>query len=361
MNVQNTQIDDLNLQLRIDIAAADYAEPLKKRLNERKRNADFKGFRKGMAPMSLIQRVYGDEALVQSVNSLVYEQLNAYINEHKLHILGEPLGAEDQPEQEWKAGNDFSFTFDLATAPELSFEVGKEDKLPYYEINITEKSRKEMKTGWLKEYGEVKESEPDADGKTKRELVPAPDTPETYERIFGKDVVKTAEEFDARVEERLKNLNKQEADYRLTRDLKAYFIRKADVALPEAFLKRWLLTANEGKVTQEDVDKEFDRFLGDFRWQLVRGYLMQKFGLKVEDADVHAAAEGYVSYQYAMYGMGNVPHEMIHEAAHRMLEDERQVNRLVEQVEDDKVLAALREAVTLQPKKISEDKFRELK
>ena len=58
MNITKNQMDDLNFQVTIDIAAEDYAETLKKRLNEYRRRADLKGFRKGMAPMSLIQRLY---------------------------------------------------------------------------------------------------------------------------------------------------------------------------------------------------------------------------------------------------------------------------------------------------------------
>ncbi len=88
---------------------------------------------------------------------------------------------------------------------------------------------------------------------------------------------------------------------------------------------------------------------------------MQKFGLKVEDKDIHDAAVSYAAYQYAMYGMGNVPENILEDAAKSMLGDERQVQRFEEQVEDNKAINAIRENVTLVTKKISEEKFRELK
>ena len=100
-------------------AAADYQEPLRKRLNEYKRKADIKGFRRGMAPMGLIQRMYGDQALYESVNGIVSEQLDKFINEEKIRVVGEPLPSEDQPQLSWKAGEDFTFKFDLAQTPEL--------------------------------------------------------------------------------------------------------------------------------------------------------------------------------------------------------------------------------------------------
>ena len=88
---------------------------------------------------------------------------------------------------------------------------------------------------------------------------------------------------------------------------------------------------------------------------------MQKLGLKVEKADIEQAAESYVAYQYAMYGMGNVPQELIKNSARNILEDENQVRRLEEQVEDNKTISALHDKVNLQTKKISEEKFRALK
>ena len=109
------------------------------------------------------------------------------------------------------------------------------------------------------------------------------------------------------------------------------------------------------------MEKEFPGFVEDFKWQLTRGYIMNKLGLKVEQKDIQEAAESYVAYQYAMYGMGNVPQELIKNSAQNVLEDENQVRRLEEQVEDNKTIGAIREKVTLQTKKISEDKFRALK
>ena len=145
MNITKNQPDALNYQVTIDIAPDDYAEALKKRLNEYRRRADIKGFRKGMAPMSLIQRLYGDQSLYEAVNRLVSDQLDTFIRDEKIRVVGEPLPSEDQPQLEWKPGSDFTFKFDIAQTPELNFEVSAADKVPYYEINVTEEAKKAMK------------------------------------------------------------------------------------------------------------------------------------------------------------------------------------------------------------------------
>ena len=438
MKVTHIQPDALNYKVTIEMAAADYSEPLRKRLNEYKRKADIKGFRKGMAPMQLIQRMYGEQALYESVNSLVAESLDKFIQDNKIRVLGEPMPAEDQPQLNWKAGEDFTFHFDVAQTPELNFEVGKEDKIPYYDINITAPEKKAQKEQLLQQYGSLQEgkkvgendyvvadieneghkaegvyvsvshvaeaargaflgkkagdkfqldvneafeNETDRAAMLKvdkeqlaglnplfnftvvnvKTFVAAQENQETYDKIFGEGKVTTPEQFEEKIAERIKASHEQEANYRFGTDVRKYFVEKAKLELPEAFLKRWLVYANEGKFTPEQVEKEFPGFVEDFKWQLVRGYLMQKFGLKVSQADLQAAAQSYVAYQYAMYGMANVPENIIKSSAENMLQDQNQFRRLEEQCEDNLTIAKVREEVTLQTKKISQEKFRELK
>ena len=333
MKLNEKKIDDLNRELTIEVAAADYAEIERKKLADRRRTAEFKGFRKGMVPASLIKRVYGEQALVESVNQVIGQALDKHISDNKLRILGEPLASENQPQVEWTDGNDFTFVFDLGLSPEVNVEVEKGDTVPSYSVTVAAKDKAPMIENLKKYYEEHKEEGQEA---------------------------KSDEDIEKEVTERLKNQYKNEAEWRLTKDIRDFYIAKAGVQLPEAFLKRWLLEANGGKVTAEDVEKDFPGFAEDFKWQLVRGSLMQKWGFKVEEQDLHEQAEAFARYQYAMYGIGNVPDEMVKEMAVNMLQDQKQVDRLVEQIEDRKVLDKIKETITLKATKISAAKFREL-
>lgn len=330
MNVTEKKIDALNRELTLEIAAADYAEIERKKLAERRRTADFKGFRKGMVPASMIQRVFGEQCLAEAVNEVISTQLEKHITDNKLHILGEPLSSENQPENEWKDGNDFKFVFDIALSPEVKFEVEKTDEIPSYNVTVAAKDKTTMAENLKKFYEERKEE-------------------------------KSEEDIEKEASDRLTDQFKNEAEWRLSKDIRDYFVKKADIKLPEDFLKRWLFVANNGKVTKEDIEKDFAGFCEDFKWQLVRGYLMEKFALKVEEKDLREAAEAFVAYQYAMYGLANVPQDMVKEAAVNMLQDQKQVERLIEQVEDQKVLAKLKETVSLKATKITSAKFKELK
>lgn len=438
MNIQKNQIDALNVELTLNITADDYAPLVKKKLAERRRTAEFKGFRKGNVPASLIERVYGEQALGDAVNDKIYEGLNGFIEENSLKLIGEPIPSEDQPEVEWKSGNDFTFKFDLGIAPEINLEVSDKDEVVRYTIKRTAEAEAEMKKTLLMQNGDLEEVETPApesyvyvdlenaqktvenayismrdvseamkpammgikagdkleinvnellerEGdratllKVKKEdlasidpvfnatvvnvktFMPAPLCQETYDKIFGEGKVTSEEEFDKAVGERLAENYRQEADYRLDKDIKDYLLKKADIALPEAFLKRWLYSINKEKFTMEDIEKEFDAFLADYRWQLVCDKLMEKFDLKVTDDDLKEAALGYVQYQYAMYGMSNIPAEFIQESANKMLADEKQAQNLAENVASQKVISTVKEKISLGKKTISVEKFRELK
>ncbi|MBE6240582.1 MAG: trigger factor [Bacteroidales bacterium] len=434
MNIVQNRIDDLNLELTLSVGKEDYAEPMKKKLADFRKKADIKGFRKGMVPMSLVEKMYGQQALADSINDVISEGLNNFIRENNLKVLGEPLPSEDGPQNEWVNGNDFTFKFDIAQNPEVSFELSKEDEVTYYTITVTEAAKKEMKDNLLKQYGSLEEGKKAKEddfiivdfeqGETKVEgtyvalrnvaeaarksfvgvkpgdvldvnvneafenetdrasmlkvnkdelasldpmfkmtvknvktFVNAPMTEETFEKIFG---VKTEAEFDAKIEERIRAEYSQEADFRFSKDAKTYLLDKANVTVAEKFLKRWIYVINEGKFTMEDIEKDWDLFIVDYKWQMVRSFLMEKYGVKVEEADLLASAKGFAAYQFAMYGMNNVPDEQLESFAKNILAQEEQGRRILDQVENEKTFAAVREVVTLKKKKISVEKFREL-
>ena len=159
MQVKQTKKDDLNLSVSIEIGKEDYAEVKKKKLNEFRRTADLKGFRKGMAPMSLIEKLHGQTAMADAINQVVSKSLNDFIESKKLNIIGEPLPSEKEDKNDWEKGENFTFSFDLGLAPKVEISLSKEDKVPFYEITVTAKAQKDFKTNLLKQYGTMENSD----------------------------------------------------------------------------------------------------------------------------------------------------------------------------------------------------------
>ena len=196
--------------------------------------------------------------------------------------------------------------------------------------------------------------------KNVKTFVSAPLNQDTFDKIFGEGNVKSEEEFDAKIAERLAAEYGQESEFRFSKDAKAYLVKKAAISLPEKFLKRWIYVANDGKFTMEDIEKEFDLFLEDYRWQMVRNYLMDKYSVKIEEADLMASAKAFAAYQFAMYGINNVPDDQLESYAKTILSQEKEGRRVLEQVEDTKTLSAVKNVVSLEDTKVSVEKFREL-
>ena len=439
MKVTQKNIDDLTLNVTFNIDPSDYADKQKKILNDYRRKAEIKGFRKGMAPMGMIEKMHGRPALLDAVNGLISDGLNNYITENKLNIIGEPLPSEtEQKPVDWDNDTEFEFVFDLALAPKVDIKLSAEDKIPYYEVSISEDEKNKYRSNLLKQYGQlgaadsveeedfiiadliqgenriegtyislrsianeknkkkfigkkagdefaidvnaVFENETDRAAmlKVKKEelltldpnytvvikeikrFVDAEMTQELFDKVYGTGVVNSVEEFDAKVVEKMKAEFAQESDYRFSLDARAALIEKAAIAVPEQFLKRWLFTANEGKFSMEEIEKDFALFLQDFRWQMIRQFITKEQKIEITREDLIEHAKKVASYQFAMYGMANAPEEQIAKYAESLVSNEKEGRRIYEKVEDELVTGYVKSVVSLDKRVISIDELQKM-
>ncbi len=138
MNISLNNIDKVNAEMTAVIEPADYTEKYNKALKDAKKKINMPGFRPGMVPTGLIKKQFGVSILAEEVNKLLQEGLFGYIRENKVNMLGEPLPSEENNNVELVEGGTFTFKFDLALAPEFTAELGKDDKVPYYNVAVSE-------------------------------------------------------------------------------------------------------------------------------------------------------------------------------------------------------------------------------
>ena len=431
MKVEQVKVNDLTYQLNVNIEKADAQEKKKKALNEYRKKVEIRGFRKGMAPMSLIEKMHGVQALVEGVNQLISEGINNHIAENKLNILGEPLPNEEkQKEIDWENDESYEFVFDIALAPKVEFTLSKDDKIVSYNVAVSEEAKKAYKSNMLKQFGKLENTDSvkeedfiiadleqgenkvegtyitlrqmaqEAKGqfigkkagesfevnvhetfvnetdraallKVKKEelasvepmwkvtikevktFVEAEQTQEIYDRMFGEGVVTDEAGFEAKVAERIALEYKQESDFRFVLDAREYLLNKTNIELPEEFMKKWLFTINEGKFTMEDIEKDFALFCKDFRWQMISQYIMREQKMEITREEVLAVAKQMAKYQFAMYGLNDVPQEQLNHYAESILANEKEGRRIVEKTEQDKVIGYVKSVVTLEEKEIS--------
>lgn len=135
MTITKTQVDDLNAILKVVITKEDYSDKVENVLKDYRKNAQVPGFRKGMVPMSLINKQYGKAVLADEVNKLLQENLNKYLTEEKLDILGNPLPMVSE-ELDWDA-KDLEFSFELGLAPQFEIDL-KSVAQTRYLVEITD-------------------------------------------------------------------------------------------------------------------------------------------------------------------------------------------------------------------------------
>ncbi len=432
MKVEQVKINDLSYELVVSIDKADAQDKKKKALSEYRKKAEIRGFRKGMAPMSLIEKMHGVQALVEGVNQLISEGINNYIAENKLNILGEPLPNEEkQKEINWESDENYEFVFDIALSPKVEFTLDSNDKIVSYNVAVSKEAVQAYKSNMLKQFGKLENIEEVKDeesfivadleqGETKVEgtyvtlrqmaqeskaqflgkkvgesfevnvnetftnetdraallkvkkeelasvepmwkvtvkevktFVEAEQTQEIYDRMFGEGVVTDEAGFEAKIEERIAQEYKQEADFRFVLDAREYLLNKTNIELPEEFMKKWLFTINEGKFTMEDIEKDFALFCKDFRWQMISQYIMREQKMEITREEVLEVAKQMAKYQFAMYGLNDVPAEQLNHYAESILANEKEGRRIVEKTEQDKVIGYVKSVVTLEEKEIS--------
>lgn len=136
MKVSFEAPDKINGLLTITVEEDDYKEDVEKTLKEYRKKANVPGFRPGQVPMGMIKRQFGSAIKMDAVNKLLGNEIEKYISENNIQMLGEPLGSEKQEAQDLEAAPPYTFMFDIAIAPEFKVELTNKDKIDYYDIQV---------------------------------------------------------------------------------------------------------------------------------------------------------------------------------------------------------------------------------
>ncbi|SFW44841.1 trigger factor [Cellulophaga fucicola] len=153
MNITKEQIDALNAVVKVAITKEDYQDKVQAILEDYRKQANIPGFRKGHVPMGLIKKQYGKAVLVDEVNKLIQDNLNKYLTEEKLDVLGNPL-PKQQDDFNWDAEN-LDFEFELGLAPEFEAPIKTKKAITQYKIVADKKMIDEQVDRIGKQYGKL--------------------------------------------------------------------------------------------------------------------------------------------------------------------------------------------------------------
>ena len=153
MNITKQQIDELNAVVKVAISKEDYQEKVDTILKDYRKQANIPGFRKGQVPIGLIKKQYGKAVLVDEVNKLLQDNLNRFLTEEKLDVLGNPL-PKQQDNFDWD-NEVLDFEFELGLAPDFDVQLKTKKAITQYKIVADKKMIDEQVERIQKQYGKL--------------------------------------------------------------------------------------------------------------------------------------------------------------------------------------------------------------
>ncbi|MFV0152976.1 trigger factor [Empedobacter falsenii] len=152
MNITKNTTDKLNAVLTVTVDKADYQEKVVDVLNQYRKTANIKGFRKGQVPMSFVKKQYEQAVIFDTVNEILQKSVSDYINTEKLSILGNPVPV--MKEVDWNA-DQLSFDFELGLAPEFEVDLSKVE-VESYKVKVAEDEIQKYVDNFAARFGSLK-------------------------------------------------------------------------------------------------------------------------------------------------------------------------------------------------------------
>lgn len=447
MNISRENLGELDLCIKIEISENDYAEKVTKQLKEYKNKASVPGFRKGMAPMGLIQRMYKPAVVADAVQDLLSESLYKYIDDEKLNIIGTPLSNDEKTgTPDFANATEFTFFFDAALAPEINIDWSKVDtklcsiKLTAKDVDtqiedianrfgkfetpetigegdhVYGKAVELDKEGNAKEEGmstfcsfaltDIKEAEIAAQfvGKKAEEKVvfnaakaftasqiekifridaaaakkfkadvemtisgsshitPAELNEELFEKVFPGEGIKDADAFRKAVSAQIEKANDEQCQILFVNQVRKQLLDNFDATMPEAFLKRWILSRSDEKTTAETIENEWaDKYVPSLKWELIDGAL-NKIQL------IEPTQNEVVDYIKDILRKTDVKQEgedekqaeeRLEQSARTIAQDRQNVQQIIDKLYVDKTFALFQAQLKPEVEKVSAKEFGE--
>ena len=441
MNTTQTQKGEQLVSIQINVTREDYEPQVKKELNKLKQKAQIPGFRPGMVPFGMIKKMYGQQATLEVLNSLVSETLNNHIVENKLDLIGFPLSdPEHQQPVDFETQDSLDFFFEAALRPEIKVDYSKA-KLNFAHIiaddaaidktveellernpNIThpetvgEDDTLEIKVREAKDGQEVEDgfqqtgvffNMKDIKTKTnKKKFIGKPvgaefitnfatimgseekvttllgkdaptnsdyniiiddvkhsEKPELNEEFFNKvfpgKEIKDIETFRANVKEEMEKQYTNETDRILFTKMIDALVDNPPFNLPDEFLKRWIFENNQGKLSMEDIEKNYaENYSKGLRWQLIEDSIVKdNMELAITDEEVKGFLRSQIFPGLDYDTMDEDMKARLDKIVDSYLKNEDQVTNLKNQIADVKMTNFLKTKLNIKYTDQTYDEF----
>ena len=180
---------------------------------------------------------------------------------------------------------------------------------------------------------------------------------ELFDKLFGAGTVASLEELKAKIKEDAESQFAQQADQKLLGDVTEFLIENTKFDLPAEFLKKWLQTVGEKKLSPAEAEIEYARSEKGLRFQLIEGKALSQNDIKITFEDLKSFTTKNIRQQMAQFGQTNPTDEEVQGIVARVLANQDEVKRLSDQVVAEKLLELFKEKANPTTKEVTYDQF----
>ena len=191
-----------------------------------------------------------------------------------------------------------------------------------------------------------------------KKFVQAEINQELFDAAFGKDTVKSEDEFRNKIKENLEVRFQINSDYKFFNDFKKQLMTSYPIQLPEPFLKRWILAANQDKnIAPGQIEEELPLFFEDFKWQLIKGHFIKLQKLQIGDDQLKAATVEFARMQFQQFGYYNPGDEELEHWATEIAKNKEELKKIYDIEMEKKLITYFKETVKLDEKSVTFEEF----
>ena len=189
------------------------------------------------------------------------------------------------------------------------------------------------------------------------QTIPAELNQELFDKIFGKDIVKNEKELKAKIKENAEKNFAVQAEQHFLNSTLEYLVANIKFDLPAAFLKKWLQSHSKESISEKQAAEEYKKSEKSLRYQLIESQILKAHGIEIQESDLKTYAADFIKKQMAMYGRHDMPPEQLAATTEKILQNEKEANRLQGQLISEKLLAVFQEKIPCKIEEVSYDSF----
>lgn len=187
---------------------------------------------------------------------------------------------------------------------------------------------------------------------------------ELFDKVFGKDAVKTEEEFIGKIKETIGENYNRETQHLLDHEIQHYYVDHTKIAMPDNFLKQWLKATSGGQVTDDVLEKEFHLYKDSLKWDLIKNRISEEKEIKVEGDEVREKAKLLIVEQFGGPAIAAQLGDKLDEIANNYLsgQDGKGENfmRIYNQLRQERLMKVIKDNITVTEKKVTLEEFKKL-